>query len=137
MSDELKFPGADERADRDSLSEPLVSLIREAYTPPDAVAWPDAYWSGLERRIMARVSAEEEKGWWSVLAPWARIGLAAAAAIFALAGVVNRQLSTSDNQVAYEAVEQPDLTFAADEPIASQYVTSDNEAASLRYFLSN
>jgi hypothetical protein len=136
MSDELKSPGADERADLDSLGEPLVSLIRAAYTPPDAAAWPDAYWSGLERRIMARVSADEERGWWGVLAPWARVGLAAAAAIFALAGVVNRQITATDNQVAFEAVAQPDMTFASDEPIASQYVPGD-DAASLSYFLSN
>ena len=137
MSDDLRFPNADERADRDSLGEPLVSLIREAYTPPDAVAWPDVYWSGLERRIMARVSAEEEKSWWAELVPFARIGLAAAAAIFALAGVVNQQMSEPEDQVAYEAVSQPDLSSASDEPIAEQYVSNDNDAAALRYYLSN
>jgi hypothetical protein len=136
MTDELKFPAPDEM-NGDSLGEPLVSLVREAYTPPDAVAWPDAYWSGLERRIMARIASEEERGWWGVLAPWARIGLAAAAAIFALAGVVNRQISAADNAVAYEAVAQPDMTFASDEPIASQYVSGDGDVSALRYFLSN
>lgn len=137
MSDELKFPNVDRNADSDSLGEPLVSLLREAYTPPDAAAWPDMYWSGLERRIMAKVAAEGERGWWAELVPWARIGLAAAAVIFALAGIVNQQLGTRQGQIAYEAVEQPDLSFASDEPIASQYVPSDNEAVALRYFLSN
>ena len=136
MSDDLRFPDADERADRDSLSEPLVSLIREAYTPPNATAWPDAYWSGLERRIMARVSAEE-KSWWGELVPWARVGLAAAAAIFALAGLVNQQMTEPEDQVAYEAVSQPDLSSVSDEPIAAQYVSNDNDAAALRYYLSN
>lgn len=137
MIDELRFPDSGGQADRDSLSEPLVSLIREAYTPPDAVAWPDAYWSGLERRIMARVSAEEERGWWAELVPWARIGLAAAAAIFALTGIVNQQMAEPEDQIAYEAVAQPDLSSASDEPIAAQYVSNDNDAAALRYFLSN
>ena len=135
MTDELKFPGAAERAD--SLSEPVISLIREAYTPPDAVAWPEVYWSGLERRIMARVSGEDEKGWWAELIPWARVGLAAAAAIFALAGIINQQLAEPDDQVAYEAVVQPDLTTASDEPIAGQYVSNGSDAAALSYFLSN
>jgi hypothetical protein len=95
------------------------------------------YWSGLERRIIAKVAAEGERGWWVELAPWARIGLAAAAVIFALAGVVNQQLGTQQDQIAYEAVGQPDWSLAADEPIAAQYISNDNEAAALRYFLSN
>jgi hypothetical protein len=134
MSDELKFPNAEER---DSIDDRLVSLMRESYTPPDAVAWPDAYWSGLERRIMSRVAGEEEKSWWAELVPWARIGLAAAAAIFTLASVVTNRISAPEEHVAYEAVDEPDLSSASDEPIAAQYVSSDNDAATLRYFLSN
>ena len=137
MTDELKFPGAGGMRDEDSIGEPLVSLIREAYTPPDAAAWPDVYWSGLERRIMARVSEEAEKSWWTELLPWGRIVLAAAAAIFAIAGVINYEMAEPEEQVAYEAVAQPDLTTASDEPIASQYDTGDNAATALRYFLSN
>lgn len=135
MTDELKFPDAGERAD--SPGEPVVSLIREAYMPPDAAAWPDVYWSGLESRIMARISAEAERGWWAELVPWARVGLVAAAAIFAFAGVVNNRLAAPDDQVAYEAVNQPDLTTASDEPIAGQYITSYGDAAALSYYLSN
>ena len=134
MGDDLRFP---ESGERDSIEERLVSLIRESYTPPDAVAWPDAYWSGLERRIMARVSAEEEKSWWAELVPWARIGLAAAAAIFTIASVVSNRISAPEEHIAYEAVAEPDLSSASDEPIAAQYVSNDNDAAALRYFLSN
>jgi|SRR5687767_2755809 len=137
MADELKFPDADGKRDDDSIGEPLVSLIREAYTPPDAAAWPDMYWAGLERRIMSRVSAEAEKSWWAELLPWGRIVLAAAGAIFAVAGVINYEMAEPDEQIAYEAIAQPDLTSASDEPIASQYLTSDNDAVTLRYFLSN
>ena len=130
MTDELKFPDSN-----DSLDESIVSLMREAYMPPDAAAWPDVYWSGLERRIMSRVG-ETERGWWADLVPWARMGLVAAAAIFALASIVNNQISATEDQVAYEAIEQPDLTSASDEPIASQYVSNDGDATALRYFLS-
>ena len=134
---DLKFPSPDERDDSDTLGEPLVSLLRETYTPPDAAAWPDMYWKGLETRIMARVSAEQqERGWWAELVPWARIGLVAAGAIFMLAGVINQQLAEPDDQVAYEAVLSPDITSASDEPIAGQYVSSDGNEA-LRYYLSN
>lgn len=136
MRDELKFPDADERLDRDSLGEPLESLIREAYTPPDAAAFPDMYWSGLETRIMARIAADNDRGWWSELMPWARIGLAAAAAIFALAGIINQRMEPRE-EVAYEAVIEPDMTTASDDPIAGQYLTGDNDGAALRYYLSN
>src|SRR5688500_7441115 len=103
MSDELKFPDAESRLDRDSLGEPLETLIRQAYVPPDAAVWPDVYWSGLETRIMSRIAADNERGWWSELVPWARIGFAAAAAIFALAGIINQQI-TEREEIAYEAV---------------------------------
>lgn len=138
MSDNLKFPDAEEIADRDPLGEPLTSLIRQAYTPPDAAALPDIYWSGLEGRIMARVATDEsQRGWWADLVPWARIGLAAAAAIFALAGIINQQMAEPEDQVAYEAVLQPDLTTASDEPIAGQYVPTEGDVAALSYYLSN
>jgi hypothetical protein len=133
MTDELKFPANGESSD--TLGEPIVSLMREAYGPPDAAAWPAAYWSGLERRIMSRV-AEADRGWWADLVPWVRGGLVAAAAIFALASIVNQQISATEDQVAYEAIAQPDLTSASDEPIAAQYVSTENDATALRYFLS-
>ena len=103
MTDELKFP-AGGSADRDSLGEPLTSLVRDAYLPA-APAESDAYWAGLEQRIMARVlTAGTEAGWWSVLAPWARAGLIAATAIFAVTTVINERIAQSESQYAYETV---------------------------------
>lgn len=135
MTDELKFPGNGPR-DRDSLDESLTSLIREAYAPPDG----DAYWHGLEQRIMARVASANigEAPWWNVLAPWARPALIAAAAIFALAGVVNQRLaSDSDSQVSYDSVIQsvtPDVV-ATSEELSS--VSHGADGAALSYFLSH
>ena len=134
MDNELKFPTNEDNSD--SIGEPLASLIREAYTPPDAAGFGDVYWSGLESRIMARIATESaERGWWAELVPWARIGLAAAAAIFMIAGVINQQLPDPPEQVAYEVIGDVDLTSASDEPIAGQYVSRD--ASGLSYYLSN
>ncbi len=134
MDNELKFPTTEDQSD--SIGEPLASLIREAYTPPDAAGFGDVYWSGLESRIMARIATESaERGWWAELVPWARVGLAAAAAIFMLAGVVNQQLADTPEQVAYEVISDVELTSASDEPIAGQYVSRD--ASGLSYYLSN
>jgi hypothetical protein len=134
MTDELKFPGNAGR-DRDSLDESLVHLIRDAYTPPGG----DAYWAGLERRIMARVGSDTagDSRWWNVLAPWAKPALIAAAAIFALAGVINQNLGDSDSPVAYDSVLQsvtPDVV-ATSEELSSMGRGTDG--ATLSYFLSH
>jgi hypothetical protein len=104
MSDELKFPGANGSFDRDSLSEPLRQLVRDAYAPPmDG----DVYWAGLEQRIMAGIkSTASETRWWAVLGPWAQAGLIAATAIFAITSVINHRISESETQTAYETAWQ-------------------------------
>jgi len=138
MSDELRFPNASERADRDSLGEPLVSLIRDAYSPPAGASDPDGYWSGLEQRIMSQVSAGDSR-WWTVLAPWARTGLIAAAAVFALAGVINQQLGDSESQLAYDSVVEattPDVLSTSEELMTIQN-GPDDDGAAVSYFLSH
>ena len=132
MTDELKFPV---NGDRDSLDESLVSLVREAYAPPGG----DAYWAGLESRIMNRVATQSssDSAWWNVLAPWARPALVAAAALFALAGVIDQQLVESEEQVAYDSVVQsvtPDVLKTTEE-LSS--VERGADGATLSYFLTH
>ena len=132
MTDELKFPT---NGDRDSLDESLKSLVREAYAPPGG----DAYWAGLESRIMNRVASQSQSdgAWWNVLAPWARPALIAAAAIFALAGVIDRQLVESEEQVAYDSFVQsvtPEVMNTTEE-LSS--VERGADGATLSYFLSH
>ena len=132
MTDELRFPA---NGDRDSLDESLVSLVREAYAPPGG----DAYWSGLESRIMSRVTGQSssDAGWWNVLAPWARPALIAAAAIFALAGVIDQKLIESEEQVSYDSLVQsvtPEVLTTTQE-LSS--VERGADGATLSYFLSH
>jgi hypothetical protein len=135
MTDELKFPVNGVKPDRDSLDESLTALIRDAYAPPGG----DAYWLGLEGRIMARVAShvEGDAPWWSVLAPWARPALIAAVGIFALAGIVNQQFVESESQLAYDSVLQsatPDVVATSEEIIS---VERGTDGATLSYFLSH
>lgn len=135
MADELKFPTNGAKADRDALDESLSAMIRDAYAPPGG----DAYWAGLQQRIMAHVesSSSNDSAWWSVLAPWARPALLAAVAIFAVAGVVNTQLADSDDQLAYESAFQssmPDVVSASEEIISLE---RGADGATLSYFLSH
>jgi hypothetical protein len=131
MTDELRFPV---NGDRDSLDESLVSLVREAYAPPGG----DAYWSGLESRIMSRVAgSSSDSAWWNVLAPWARPALIAAAAIFALAGVIDQKLTETEEQVAYDSLVQsvtPEVLTTTQE-LSS--VERGADGATLSYFLSH
>lgn len=133
MTDELTSPGNEFR-DRDSLDEPLTSLVREAYSPPGG----DTYWAQLEERIMSRVaSTGRGSSWWTVLAPYARPALIAAAVIFALAGLVSQRLLDIDADVAYDSVIQsvtPDVV-ATSEELAS--ASRGTDGATLRYFLSH
>lgn len=135
MADELKFPTNGVKADRDSLDASLTALIKGAYAPPDG----EAYWPGLEQRIMARIASESqnESPWWSVLAPWGRPALIAATAIFAIAGVINRQLVDADDQLAYESAFQsstPDVMSASEEIMSLERGT---DGATISYFLSH
>ena len=139
MADELKFPDASERRDRDSIGEPLVSLIRDAYSPPVSAADSDMYWSELEKRIMAQVSGGDSGRWWTVLAPWARTGLIAAAAVFVLAGVINQQLGATESQFAYDSVVEettPEVLSTSQELMTIQ-TGPDDDGAAVSYFLSH
>jgi hypothetical protein len=137
MSNDLKFP-APGTPDRDSLGEPLTGLVRDAYLPASPTE-SEAYWAGLEQRIMARVRNEgSEQGWWSVLAPWAQAGLVAATAIFALTSVINQRLSESDSQYAYESVVQtPTPDADASESLLLVSDKTSGRDATVEYVLSH
>jgi hypothetical protein len=135
MTDELKFPGNGASRDRNSLDESMVLALRDAYAPPGG----DAYWATLESRIMSRVTSHKtaDTPWWSVLAPWARPALVAAAALFALAGAIDMQLSESEEQVAYDSVLQsvtPEVLATSEELVS---VERGADGATLSYFLSH
>jgi hypothetical protein len=144
MADELKFPDPSEQRsarDKDALDERTARAIRNAYRPPVAsVDAENAYWNTLERRIMARVAsaglAPGDQGWLSVLGGWSQIGLVAAAAIFAVAGVVGDRFGDTEEQVAYESVVQssPEV-FSAPAQIIMASDKSGQRDAALQYVL--
>lgn len=138
MSDDLKFPARSTAADSDSLGEQLTSLVREAYLPSQP-AESESYWAGLEQRIMARVRDDgADSGWWAVLAPWARAGLVAATAIFAVMSVINQRISDSESQYAYESVVQtPTPDADASESLFSASDKTSGRDATVEYVLSH
>jgi hypothetical protein len=93
--------------DRDPRDEELHVVLRAEYTTPAE----SSYWAFLERRIMARITAEGTREWWSYFPSWSRAGLAAAALALAVAGIAAWQTRTAEQQdVAgwHELLESPD-----------------------------
>ncbi|NUQ12954.1 MAG: hypothetical protein HUU26_11630, partial [Gemmatimonadaceae bacterium] len=68
--------------ERDPRDDELHAALSAEYRHPAE----GSYWAFLERRIMARISAEAAREWWSWFPEWGRVGLAAAALALALAG---------------------------------------------------
>lgn len=146
MRDELKFPDPSARRDArdsDALDDRTTRMIREAYMPPVASGDAEnAYWNTLASRIVARVAsarpARRDEGSWSVLGRWSQVGLVAAAALFAVAGVVGQRLGEPDEQVAYESVVQTSTPDALSAP--AQLLTASDKSvqrdAALQYVLS-
>ena len=90
--------------DRDPRDDELHAALRVEYGPPAA----DSYWAFLERRIMARITAEGTREWWSYFPAWSRMGLAAAALALLAAGVAAWQTRKAQDLVAYqELLESP------------------------------
>jgi hypothetical protein len=100
------------------LDEPLPGRVieetRAMYAPPGG----DAYWGGLESRIMSAIADSAAGRWWMVVGSWARGGLVAAAALL-IAAVVSALLLQAHQQemrTAYESVTQPTLVDSVSVP---------------------
>jgi hypothetical protein len=75
--------------------------LRRMYAPPGG----EAFWEGLERRILARVALAEEDVWWRQLARWRRGIAVAAAAALMIAAFVVRHSDEQRSLAAYKAIE--------------------------------
>jgi hypothetical protein len=124
----------DERTDLRTADEgdaKLAGMLREIYAPPAE----GAYWDALEQRIVSHIGAQRNASvipvnWWTDLAAWAAPGLAAAALIFAAAGMVLSRERDDDLLTTYEAVTEPVSDFAL--PGAVQVVTAPHDGSSQR-----
>jgi hypothetical protein len=92
--------------DRDPRDEELHAALRAVYSQPS----DGSYWAFLERRIMARITAEGTREWWSYFPAWSRAGLAAAALALLVAGVAAWQTREASQEVAawHELLESPE-----------------------------
>lgn len=90
--------------DRDPRDDELHNALRVEYGAPA----DHSYWAFLERRIMARITSEGTREWWSYFPAWSRVGLAAAALALAAAGIAAWQTRKAQDLVAWhELLESP------------------------------
>jgi hypothetical protein len=110
----------------------ITELLRDAYARPAE----GAYWDALEGRIMAYIAEHRAAvvripvNWWSDLAGWAAPGLAAAALLFAAAGVLWSRQNDEELRIGYEAVTESVATDVL--PGAVQVVTAPHDGSSQR-----
>ncbi len=101
----------------------LTRALRELHAP----AGGEAFWDGLERRILARVTNVEDDLWWRQLGHWRRGLAVAGAAAILLAGFAARHSNQERSLAAYKAIESSRIAsvrFASEaEPSASRDVT--------------
>ncbi len=99
MNNEMKGPAL--VRDDDELTTELRAIVA---APKD-----DAYWNGLEQRIMARLEnhlarGREEKRWWALSAQAYQFGLLAAGLTLIVAASVFLRERALERRMAYETV---------------------------------
>ena len=113
--------------DRDPRDDELNAALRVEYGRPAA----DSYWAFLERRIMARITAEGTREWWSYFPSWSRVGLAAAALALAVAGVAAWQTRKAQDLVAWQEL----LESPTELPMIESAGGERRREATLRYLI--
>jgi hypothetical protein len=122
MNDHLRLH--DDGADAD-----VIRGLREMYAaPPD-----DAYWKGLEARILSHLTTARVS-WWDELDRWARPALVAAALIMLAAGVAVFRTYQVDRQGTYEAMLTP-TTLPVE--TAVRPMLQGQREATFRYLMTN
>jgi hypothetical protein len=104
----------------------LTRALRELHAP----AGGEAFWEGLERRILARVASSEDDIWWRQFAPWRRVLAVAGAAAIIVAALAARHSNQVDSLAAYREIE---ASTVAPVQVASETEREASRDVTLRY----
>jgi hypothetical protein len=107
----------------------LTRALRRIYAAPA----DEAYWSALERRIMARIVEEE---WWLPLAAWVRVGVVAAGVALAVASLTLVRNHRAEAQIAYRTVIETPRTAPLQMATETESGTASEREAMLRFVIS-
>jgi hypothetical protein len=106
----------------------LTRELRDIYAPSGG----EAFWEGLERRILARVSASEEDMWWRQLSRWSRGLAVASAAAVLVAGLVAQHSNRERSMAAYKEIESSRVVPVQ---VASETERESSRDVTLRYVM--
>lgn len=119
MTDEMRGPAL-------VRDDELTEHLRAMYAPPA----DESYWTGLERRILARLEKGAEEGrWWVLSERMYQIGLLAAGLTLIVAGSVYLRSRAVEATMAYETVIE---TPGHDTPVFARRGPLDESRATLR-----
>ena|SRR6476469_2959493 len=106
----------------------LTRALRLLQSPPGG----EAFWEGLERRILARVASSEDDLWWRQLARWRRGLAVAGAAAIVIAAVVARHSNHLRSIAAYQEIESSRVVPVQ---VASETEREASRDVTLRYVM--
>jgi len=123
MSDHLKLH-------TDGGDEAVTRGLRQIYAAPEG----DAYWRGLEARILSRLTTAPSIGWWDELDHWMRPALAAAAVVLLASGVAMFRAYQVEQDTTYEAMLTP---TALPVETAVRPMLQEQREATFRYLMTS
>ncbi|MBK5188043.1 MAG: hypothetical protein JJD97_07340 [Gemmatimonadaceae bacterium] len=106
----------------------LTRALRKLHAPPGG----EAFWEGLERRILARVTPAEDDLWWRQLSRWRRGLAVAGAAAILIAGVTTYHSNRERSIAAYREIES---SRVAPVQVASETEREASRDVTLRYVM--
>jgi anti-sigma-K factor RskA len=106
----------------------MTRALRGMNAPPGG----EAFWDGLERKILARVASAEDDLWWRQLARWRRGLAVAGAAAIVVAALAARHSSQERSLEAYREI---DATTVAPVQVASETEREASRDVTLRYVM--
>ena len=104
----------------------LTRALRALQTP----AGGEAFWEGLERRILARVASSENDIWWRQFAHWRRALALAGAAAAVVVGFAVHHSNRARSLAAYREI---DAGTVAPVQVASETEREASRDVTLRY----
>jgi hypothetical protein len=104
----------------------LTRALRELLTP----AGGEAFWEGLERRILARVASSESDIWWRQFARWRHALALAGAAAVVIAAFAAHHSNRVRSLAAYREI---DAGTVAPVQVASETEREASRDVTLRY----
>lgn len=123
MTDHLKLHS-------DDGDEDVTNALRALYAAPR----DESYWSGLETRILSRLTGTPTIAWWEELHRWMRPALAAAAVVLLAAGVAVVRAYQVQREATYEAMLTP-TTLPVE--TAVRPVLQEHRDATFRYLMTS